>query len=170
AMTFLLRSRGIPARVATGYAVPRARLGQASAVLVQSTDGHAWCEVYLHGAGWVPLDVSPERNEEPPFAEPSPQLTHHFREQFAKGKNDEAREDEAARLGAWLKWLGRLALLGAAALALGVVALLYLTKAWRRLAPGLASTGQLYRVCYRATLDRLADVGLTRQFGETREA
>src|SRR5262249_49724423 len=32
AMTFLLRSRGIPARVATGYGVPRARLGQGSAV------------------------------------------------------------------------------------------------------------------------------------------
>jgi hypothetical protein len=47
--------------------------------------------------------------------------------------------------------------------------LLYLIKIWRRLAPRLASVEQMNRVCYRASLDRLAEVGLVREFGETRE-
>ena len=41
---------------------------------------------------------------------------------------------------------------------------------WRRFAPTLASGSQLPRVGYRAALDMLAEVGLVRAFGETREA
>ena len=37
------------------------------------------------------------------------------------------------------------------------------------MAPKFASPRYLYRVCYRAVLDRLADVGMVRRFGETRE-
>ena len=58
AATLMLRSLGIPARLATGYAT-----GQYDPVLDQSVvrarDAHAWVEVYFGGHGWVPVDPSP---------------------------------------------------------------------------------------------------------------
>ena len=54
----MLRSLGIPTRLATGYAT-----GQYDPVLDQSVvrarDAHAWVEVYFGGHGWVPVDPSP---------------------------------------------------------------------------------------------------------------
>ena len=58
AETLMLRSLGIPARVATGYST-----GQYDPVLdqavVRAQDAHAWVEVYFKGHGWVPVDPSP---------------------------------------------------------------------------------------------------------------
>jgi hypothetical protein len=54
----LIRSLGIPARLATGYAT-----GDYDAVLNQSIvrehDAHAWVEVWFPGHGWVPVDPTP---------------------------------------------------------------------------------------------------------------
>jgi hypothetical protein len=52
---------------------------------------------------------------------------------------------------------------------LAALAGLYAIKAWRRLAPFLVGETARPRVSYRATLDRLAEVGMTRAYGETRE-
>jgi transglutaminase-like putative cysteine protease len=165
AMAYLLRAQGIPARVASGYHAPASRRGAGSSILVQSTDGHAWCEMYLEGQGWVVVDPAPERSESPPPSEPSAELQRQMgemarREQAKKRDSSRQRDDEAHSDLLWL-W----ALLAVAAL-LGA---LYGVKVWRRLAPCFAPAGQLYRVCYRAVLDRLAELGLSRQFGETRE-
>ena len=58
AATLMLRSLGIPARLATGYST-----GSYDPVLNQSIvrehDAHAWVEVWFAGHGWVPLDPSP---------------------------------------------------------------------------------------------------------------
>lgn len=58
AETLMLRSQGIPARLATGYST-----GDYDPVLDQATvrerDAHAWVEVYFPGHGWVPVDPSP---------------------------------------------------------------------------------------------------------------
>jgi hypothetical protein len=58
AETLMLRSLGIPARLATGYST-----GSYDAVLDQSVvrerDAHAWVEVWFPGHGWVPVDPSP---------------------------------------------------------------------------------------------------------------
>ena len=58
AETLMLRSLGIPARLATGYAT-----GDYDAVLNQSVvrehDAHAWVEVYFENHGWVPVDPTP---------------------------------------------------------------------------------------------------------------
>ena len=62
AMTVMLRSQGIPARWVKGY-LPGTPMegGNASGQMVQVTeaDAHAWVEVYLAGAGWVPFDPTP---------------------------------------------------------------------------------------------------------------
>jgi hypothetical protein len=58
AETLMLRSVGIPARLATGYST-----GDYNAVLDQSVvrerDAHAWVEVWFENHGWVPVDPSP---------------------------------------------------------------------------------------------------------------
>ena len=58
AETLMLRSLGIPARLATGYAT-----GDYDSVLnqavVRERDAHAWVEVLFPGVGWVPVDPTP---------------------------------------------------------------------------------------------------------------
>ena len=58
AETLLLRSQGIPARLATGYST-----GDYDPVLNQAVvrehDAHAWVEVWFPHHGWVPVDPTP---------------------------------------------------------------------------------------------------------------
>ena len=58
AETLMLRSLGIPARLATGYST-----GEYDSVLNQAVvrehDAHAWVEVLFPGHGWVPVDPTP---------------------------------------------------------------------------------------------------------------
>src|SRR5438034_2108580 len=58
AAALMLRSLGIPARLATGYST-----GTYDPVLNQSVvrerDAHAWVEVFFPNDGWVPVDPSP---------------------------------------------------------------------------------------------------------------
>ncbi|WP_150913326.1 transglutaminase TgpA family protein [Marinobacter halotolerans] len=66
AMTFLMRSAGIPARVVIGY-----QGGQPGAdseyLIVRQYDAHAWVEAWIQGQGWVRFDptaaISPARIE-----------------------------------------------------------------------------------------------------------
>lgn len=66
AMTFLLRSAGIPARVMVGY-----QGGEAGAddeyLIVRQYDAHAWVEAWLPERGWVRVDptaaIAPQRIE-----------------------------------------------------------------------------------------------------------
>lgn len=51
AMVVLLRCEGIPARFVTGYAV----LNSGESVITEKA-GHAWCEVYFEGIGWIPFE------------------------------------------------------------------------------------------------------------------
>ena len=66
AAVYLLRSQGIAARVAIGYAVDNRLRGTNSAVLILGNQAHAWPEIYLDGVGWVTLDIFPENGDEPP--------------------------------------------------------------------------------------------------------
>jgi len=58
AMTVMLRSVGVPSRVAAGFQQgewnPYGRY-----FMVRLSDAHAWVEVYLDGQGWVAFDPSP---------------------------------------------------------------------------------------------------------------
>jgi transglutaminase-like putative cysteine protease len=62
----MLRSLGIPARLATGYA--RGTLDVTSGVYsVNSRDAHAWPEVFFPGYGWVEFEPTPSQ---PPLFRP----------------------------------------------------------------------------------------------------
>lgn len=57
AMTAMLRTQGIPARLAVGY-TPGQRVGQDTYV-VRGYNAHAWVEAYFPGIGWVRFDPTP---------------------------------------------------------------------------------------------------------------
>lgn len=84
--TLLLRSMGIPARYAEGYVVSMndvvdstilededyddwlegdAAIGRTAVVQAEVSDAeaHAWCEVYLNGFGWVPVEFTPPSDD-----------------------------------------------------------------------------------------------------------
>ncbi|WP_007519224.1 transglutaminaseTgpA domain-containing protein [Pseudofrankia saprophytica] len=57
AMTVLVRSLGIPARVAVGF-VDGVRQADGSR-LIRNGDAHAWPEVWLPGTGWIAFEPTP---------------------------------------------------------------------------------------------------------------
>lgn len=58
AMALMLRSQGVPARLASGYMV-REWEEEGRRFLVRNWDAHAWVEVPFPGIGWVAFDPSP---------------------------------------------------------------------------------------------------------------
>jgi transglutaminase-like putative cysteine protease len=171
AATYLMRALGVPARVATGYAIEESARQGGSAILVSSGAAHAWPEVYLDGVGWIVVDVQPQRTLDPAPEAPDADLQR-LLGQLARGIRPLPPDGgpPAAYWKDWLKnaarWAGTQA---GRALVFALVAL-YLAKLWRLLAPRFASEKSLPRVAYRAELDRLAEVGMTRRRGESREA
>ena len=58
AMAVLLRSLGVPSRLATGY-LPGEYDNSSSGYLVRGKDYHAWPEVYFPGYGWIEFEPTP---------------------------------------------------------------------------------------------------------------
>ncbi|MBL8133954.1 MAG: hypothetical protein JNL42_18980 [Anaerolineae bacterium] len=83
AMAVMLRSLGIPARLAAGFAQGTYDPDQ-RAYIVQERDAHTWVEVYFPGYGWIEFEPTaaqsaPQRGDDtsqnPPTAQPSPTAT-----------------------------------------------------------------------------------------------
>ncbi|GAB4222492.1 MAG: hypothetical protein Kow0062_20150 [Acidobacteriota bacterium] len=164
AAAYLARALGVPARVAAGYAYAEENRGNGSALLLRAGDAHAWAEVRLDGVGWGPLDPGPP-SIDPPMPAPDMDLQSLLGEMARGEDNPLARELPRA----WTLPTARQLLA-----ALAVLALLWLlsghaVKAWRRIAPRCVPRDRRARLAYRAALDRLAEVGLARSHGESRE-
>lgn len=173
AACLLMRSRGIPARVGAGYAVGGRTRGNGGALLVRDRDAHAWPEVFIAGIGWTPMDIAPERSLDPPDEGPDQGLQQMLGEMARRSRKAPAVEDEPAGSGNLqqvLRGAVRAASRFLAQLAMLALVALYLGKLWRRLAPRLCRPERLPLVAYRAALDRLAEAGVRRRFGQTREA
>jgi len=171
AATYLMRAAGLPARVATGYAVQESARAGGSALLISGEVSHAWPEVYLRGFGWIVSDVAPQTVLSPPPPPPDPDLQRLLGE-LARGleavppPEDDPVPAAIANLRDILKAIGwAIPIL----VALGIL-LLALLKIWRGLAPSFADEQAQPRVAYRATLDRLSEVAVRRRAGESREA
>lgn len=166
AATYLLRSRGVPARVAAGYALSESNRAGGSAMLIRGQDAHAWPEVYLRGVGWVVVDLTPEQVLDAPSTAPDAALQRILGEMMRQSPEQQAWQD--ANRQHWPRLAEVLRALGWALAA--VLLLAYGVKLYRRLVPLLARRAQLYRLSYRTALDRLAEVGVRRGHGESRES
>ena len=170
AATYLMRARGLPTRVATGYAVDESFRQGGSTILLSGQTSHAWPEIYVDGVGWIITDVVPETVLDPPPPPPDPELQRLLGE-LARGEallpldgqSREPIEVVATRAASWFGLFGLFSLSS-------LVALLWVVKVWRQLVPSFARAEHLPRLLYRAELDRLSDVGVSRRLGETREA
>jgi protein-glutamine gamma-glutamyltransferase len=168
----LYRARGIPSRVGAGYAVDGRNRGNGGSLLLRERDAHAWPEIYLDGLGWLPMDIAPERSLDPPDEGPDQGLQQMLGDMARQGASRPPVEQEPAGRGNLQEALRAAARATARALSFLLVAallLLYGAKGWRRLAPHWCRPGRLPVVAYRAALDRLADAGVLRGFGQTRE-
>lgn len=165
AAAMLMRSQGVASRVAVGYGVQGTVRGGGSTVMILSHQAHAWPELHVAGVGWIPLDIHPERSDEPP-----PILADQDLESLL---GELARRDasggkaEAPRAPFRVPW-GRLASF-LAALAAAVLATAYAVKATRVVLGRVGSGPAAARRAFVSVLDRLADLGMYRRPGETRE-
>ncbi|MCE1205203.1 MAG: transglutaminase-like domain-containing protein [Holophagaceae bacterium] len=172
AACMLYRAAGVPARVAGGYAAPATyRFGGAS-LLLRSRNAHAWPEIYLRNTGWIPLDISPAKNEAKAQAPPDQGLQQMLGNMAVGEKPppdppplDGSRHTLWDYLGPILRLLGLLVL---TLLALAIPAG-WLTRLWRHWVPFLCRPDKVPRLAYRAALDQAARLGQLRTFGESRE-
>ncbi len=165
AAAFLLRSEGVPVRVAAGYAVPESSRGGGSSVLIRGANAHAWPEIYLEGIGWVVVDLAPEQSLDDPMQAPDQGLQRLLGEMMRQRSGErETFEEQLAQAIPWGKMLAGLTLLAVLSLLVG-----YGVKIHRQLVPHWGRSASLPRVGYRAALDRLAEAGLRRSHGESRE-
>ena len=164
AAAYLYRSLDLPARVAAGYAVEEASRAGGSTIMIRSGDAHAWPEIYLEDVGWVVVDLAPQTTLDEPMQAPDRALQRMLGEMMRQEGDEEWLEDQLknridfAALGLWLLRI-----------LVALLALAYAVKVYRALAPRFVRSGELYRVAYRAALDRLAGAGLRRRYGESRE-
>lgn len=70
-MAVMLRSLGVPARVAVGYGTGRYDADRAAWVVLDR-DAHSWVEVWFPGRGWLPFDPTPGRSAPNPASVSSP--------------------------------------------------------------------------------------------------
>ena len=164
AMAYLTRAMGLPSRVAVGYAYPGENRHRGSAILLRSGDAHAWAEVFLRDVGWVPVDP-PMESLDPEMPVPDMDLQNLLGEM--------AREQFVAEPGladgrSWPRWQDLATL--AALLFLLWVGLGWLLKFARAIAPHWARRDRRARLALRAATDRLADLGVIRDYGQSREA
>ena len=157
----LLRSQGIAARVALGYAVDARTRSNSSAVLITGDRAHAWPEIHIAGVGWVTFDIYPEESDEPAPASVSQSLESLFGEM---ARNQIDRGLKRAAPFPWRSlfyWVGLVMIL--------LVLLGYLVSLWRTLRVTWSHDAKVGRLAYLVTLDRLAGAGLSRGEGESRE-
>ncbi len=164
AAAYLYRSLDIPARVAAGYAVEEGGRAGGSAIMIRSGDAHAWPEIYLEDVGWVVVDLAPQTTLDEPIQAPDRALQRMLGEMMRQPDEEPWLEDQLANRIDFAAIARRLLMI-----LLALLALAYVVKLYRALAPRFVSSRQLYRVAYRAALDRLAGVGLRRRYGESRE-
>ena len=172
AAVYLMRSVGLPARVATGYMLPEEARRGGSAMLVTGQWSHAWPEIYVTGVGWVVVDVAPERALDGAPAVPDESLQQLLAE-LLRGETPLPFDgsDAPTPVNEWLRMLAGPLRMGLLFLVAFALLLGYAVKAWRQLAPlAVRDARKRPRLVYRATVDRLAAAGIVRKRGESPES
>jgi hypothetical protein len=64
AMVVMLRSLGVPARLAVGFALDDTDRDGTGSYIVRDDNSYAWPEVYFPAIGWIPFNPTPDRPED----------------------------------------------------------------------------------------------------------
>jgi hypothetical protein len=170
AAVYLMRSLGIPARIATGY-LTDTTYAKDGHILLHLGDRHAWPELYIRGQGWVVLDITPEQAENEQALVPDENLLDDLMSKLNPYEEllDPIPLDPADSTSnpVLQHLLSSQTLLWVIALLLFAGLLIKLTLRYGYLLA--ASREQRLRMAYIAFASRMADIGLERKVGETRK-
>lgn len=170
AMAYLCRASGIPARVANGYASDAKNTYGGSALLLMSNNSHAWCEIYLQGLGWYPIDISPEKSNavamDPPDADLQKMLGEMARDETSDEEGVPTQPKDAQKdMRALVRVIGYFLLL----CLIGAVIACYVHKIYIHVIAHFGTDKVRAARIYKASLTCLAEIGVRRRYGETRE-
>ncbi len=160
AFTIMARTLGYPARVAVGYRLDPQRSAD-GALTVTTQDADAWAEVAFEGRGWIPFQVTPPRQGDPPPPPATPQGEDQVTITPAPptGSGPSAGTG-ASTIGTAISWAIALAVLPLLLLiaAVGAVAAV---KQWRRKHRSrTGSSADRIIGAWRETTDRLLEHGM----------
>ncbi|MDX1491892.1 MAG: transglutaminase domain-containing protein [Pseudohongiellaceae bacterium] len=165
AATYMLRSIGIPSRVGLGYLVPAQNRAGGSSLLIQAINGHAWPEIYLEGIGWVIVDPSPAQT----LVDMSVAPQNDLQQLLGDMLRDEASFEEFLSEQGSSSFPFAMVARAIASILLALVLLAYAVKIYRLRIPYWSKGSNTQRLMYRASLDTLSSLGITRRYGESRE-
>jgi hypothetical protein len=169
ATVYLLRSLGIPSRIATGYMTDLSQ-SKDGHILLRMSDRHSWAEVYVTGAGWVPFDTQPEQVESHADSPVDVKALEELMGMIGPDEeilapsdisNEPGMEDTRSR---WSPPSPQIVLWG---LSMSLVFLLMVKVFLRFGWMGYRSCQGRLRASFRAVISILRDAGLPRHEGET---
>lgn len=169
-LTYLFRSLGIPARVATGYLTDLSQ-SKDGHILLRMSDRHAWAEIYIQDLGWIPFDPKPEQVESHAETPVDMQLLEEL--MGLVGPDETILPSEIAKDEANIEIPARIPLPDISDLLLIMlagIALLAATKAYLRYGWLLSRQPEKrMKSLYVSCMSLLYDLGYRRAEGETRE-
>jgi transglutaminase-like putative cysteine protease len=169
AITYMLRALGIPARIGTGYLTDLSQAKDGH-ILLRMSDRHAWAEVYITGAGWVPFDVQPDQVESHADTQVDTKLLEELMGNLEPGEEilpTETLKGESGieePIASWAPSGRTLALVLICVILLGGAIKLTLRHGWRL----TFTPRRRIRWGYISVASRLCDLGIDRNYGETR--
>jgi len=184
ALTLMLRSVDVPARLAIGYKGGIPYLDFKNVFVVRECDAHSWVEVYFDGLGWLPVEATPSTTAQAfvdntvDLADSKPGMYDRLYSWWTKdivgftAKRQREGIKKAmvnVRVFAQSKWRSisenKWHAAAYALSAFGVVALLRLLFAFR--SRGKAGAGQEAKGPFHKLLKALSRLGIKRRIGET---
>jgi len=157
----MARTLGYPARVAVGYRLDPQRSAD-GALTVTTQDADAWAEVAFEGRGWIPFQVTPPRQGDPPPPPATPQGEDQVTITPAPptGSGPSAGTG-ASTIGTAISWAIALAVLLPLLLLIAAVGAVAAVKQWRRKHRSrTGSSADRIIGAWRETTDRLLEHGM----------
>jgi protein-glutamine gamma-glutamyltransferase len=170
AAVYMMRLMGIPARIATGYLIDLT-YAKDGHILLQLGDRHAWPEVYVEGDGWTVFDINPARAENEPSLIPDENLLEDLMSKLTPAEillepiPVDTEISGSERIFVQLVTSRNLQFL-----CLTLLFLFLVTKLWLRYGYLIVlNPRRRVQLAYISFASLMADLGLQRYIGETRQ-
>lgn len=160
AFTIMARTLGYPTRVAVGYRLDPQRVVDGT-LTVTTRDADAWAEVAFTGRGWVPFQVTPPRQGDPPPPPVTPQPNDQVTITPAPPTGSGPPATGGTMMGTAVSWTIALAVLLPLLLIIAAVGAVAAVKQWRRNRRSrTGSTADRIIGAWRESTDRLLEHGM----------